>query len=246
MNLNGKVALVTGGSRGIGRAIALELARNGASVIINFLKDVESAQSIVDEIRNGGHYAIAIKRDVSIYDEAKLLAEEIITRFGKVDILINNTGISKIGLFIDMTEEDWDNIINTNLKSMFNVSHNIVKHMLNRRSGSIVNISSIWGGTGAACEVAYSASKGGVNSFTKALAKELAPSNIRVNAIAPGVINTEMNNWLEEDEKNMLIDQIPLGTFGEGSDIGKLSVFLSSDDAKYITGQVITVDGGFL
>lgn len=246
MNLCGKIALVTGGSRGIGRAIALELASCGASVVINFVKDVESAESTVDKIRKGGGYAIAIKRDISIYNESKLLVEEVAKNFGRIDILINNAGISKVGLFIDMTEADWDSIIDTNLKSMFNVSHNAVKYMLEKKSGSIVNLSSIWGNSGAACEVAYSASKGGVNSFTKALAKELAPSNIRVNAIAPGIINTEMNKWLSEEDKRALIDEIPLGTFGEGRDIGKLTAFLCSDSAQYITGQVITVDGGFL
>lgn len=246
MNLCGKVALVTGGSRGIGRSIAIELARCGASVVINYMKDEKSAEAAVKEISSSGGYAIAVKGDVSIYDEAKLLIEEVIKSFGKIDILINNAGISKVGLFIDMSEADWDNIINTNLKSMFNVSHNAVNYMLKKKSGCIVNISSIWGNSGAACEVAYSASKGGINSFTKALAKELAPSNIRVNAVAPGIINTEMNNWLTEEDRIALRDEIPLGTFGEGEDVGKLVTFLCSEGSKYITGQVLTVDGGFL
>lgn len=246
MNLYGKVALVTGGSRGIGRGIAIELANCGSSVVVNYARDTESAQYTVDTIRKVGSYAVAIKRDVSIYKEASLLIDEIINSFGKIDIVVNNAGISKVGLFIDMTEADWDNILNTNLKSMFNVSHNAVKYMLQRKSGNIINISSIWGNSGAACEVAYSASKGGVNQFTKSLAKELAPSNIRINAIAPGIINTEMNNWLSEDEKNSLLDEIPLGSFGSSDDIGKLAAFLCSDAAKYITGQIITIDGGFL
>jgi 3-oxoacyl-[acyl-carrier protein] reductase len=246
MKLTGKIALVTGASRGIGRAIAEDLARCGASVIINYVKDIISANDVVKKIRDEGGYAIAIKRDVSKYSEAQLLVEEVIDKFGRIDILVNNAGISKLGLFVDMIEEDWNEVLDTNLRGTINVSHSAVKFMLDKKNGCIVNISSIWGSAGAACEVAYSVSKGGINSFTRALAKELAPSNIRVNAIAPGVIDTEMNNWLSEIDKDKLIEEIPMGVFGQCEDIASLAAFLCSNGAKYITGQVITIDGGLL
>lgn len=243
--LSGKVALVTGGSRGIGRGIALELIKAGCSVAINYRKDEIRAEETLNMLNKIG-YAKAFKADVSSYLESKNMIEEIIKQFGKIDILVNNAGISKVGLFIDAKEEDWDEIINTNLKGVFNCCRNVVPHMLSREGGSIINISSMWGNVGASCEVIYSASKGGINSFTKALAKELGPSNIRVNAISPGVIKTEMNSWLSEEEVNELQGEIPLCKFGECEDIGNTVVFLSSDNSKYITGQIITVDGGMI
>lgn len=241
-----KIALITGGSRGIGKGIALELAKAGCSVVINYRKDDVSANETLEAIKSLGTYGEIYKCDISSFKESKKMIEDIVGRFGKIDILVNNAGISKVGLFIDSSEEDWDEIININLKGVFNCCRNVVPYMLNKGGGSIVNISSMWGNVGASCEVIYSASKGGINSFTKALAKELGPSGIRVNAISPGVINTEMNCWLSPEEKRSLEEEIPLCRFGDSEDIGKAVVFLCSDASKYITGQVITIDGGML
>lgn len=246
MKLQGKVVLITGGSRGIGRSIALEFARCGACVIINYKNNDKASEEILQKIKSKGGYAECIKGDVSNYEFVNKMIKNIINRFGKIDILINNAGISKIGLFMDMTEDDFDSMIGVNLKGMFNTCHCVIKHMISKKSGSIINISSIWGEAGASCEVLYSASKGGVNSFTKALGKEVASSGIRVNAIQPGVIDTTMNKWLTKEEKMDLIEEIPMMRFGKGEDIAKLALFLASDDSKYITSQVITVDGGYL
>lgn len=246
MSLEGKVAIVTGASRGIGKGIAIQLAKAGACVVINYKSDDEEAEKTYQEIKKIGAYAMKIKGDVSDYEFSKQMIKTTVDKLGKVDILINNAGISKIGLFMDATPDEWNNILNVNLKGTINCSHNVVKEMIKQKSGSIINISSMWGEVGASCEVIYSASKGAINSFTKALAKELAPSNIRVNAIAPGVIDTEMNGWLSSDERKSLIDEIPMMKFGEVSDVGMLVTFLASENSKYITGQVITIDGGML
>jgi 3-oxoacyl-[acyl-carrier protein] reductase len=246
MNLSGKIALVTGASSGIGRGIALELSKAGASLVLNYNKNLQGAEETKKLIEEAGGYAYIAQGDVSSYGEVKQMVDDIIKKFGKIDVLVNNAGVSKVGLFIDMTEADWDIIMDTNLKGLFNCSHNVASHMLAEKSGSIINISSIWGNVGASCEVIYSASKGGMNSFTKALAKELAPSNIRVNAIAPGVINTNMNQWLTDEEKESLKQEIPMLRLGESEDIGKLVSFLAGEDSKYITGQIISVDGGML
>lgn len=246
MELSGKVALVTGASRGIGRSTAVELARAGAIVAVNYRKDEEGALETLRLIKEAGSYGICIKADVSSYKEVSSMIDEISMKYGGIDILINNAGISKIGLFMDMTEVEWNELLDINLKGIINCSHCVLKYMISKKSGSIINISSIWGNVGASCETIYSAAKGGINSFTKALAKELAPTNIRVNAIAPGVINTEMNNHLSPEEKEELKLQIPMMRFGNGEDIGKLVVFLAGDNSSYITGQIITVDGGMI
>ncbi|KYH29224.1 MULTISPECIES: elongation factor P 5-aminopentanone reductase [Clostridium] len=246
MNFNGKVILITGGSRGIGKSISKEFAKLGGNVIINYVHNDAAAEKTLEEIRAFGGYAISIKGDISNYNFAKDMVEKVLNKFGKIDVLVNNAGISKVGLFIDMKEEDFDDIINTNLKGVFNTCHNVAKHMICRKQGTIINISSIWGEVGASCEVLYSASKGGINSFTKALGKELASSGVRVNAIQPGVINTEMNKWLTEEERKELESEIPMMRFGEGEDIAKITTFLASEDSKYITSQIITVDGGYL
>lgn len=245
-SLRGKVAVITGASRGIGRSIAIELAKAGASIIVNYKNNEEAAKNTLEIIKSLGSFGILVKADVSIYNEAKFLIDKAIENFGKIDILVNNAGISKIGLFIDMNEKEWDNIIDINLKGVMNGSHNALKYMVSQKSGTIINISSMWGNVGASCEAVYSATKGAVNLFTKALAKEMAPSNIRINAVAPGVIDTEMNNCLSVNEKKELEEEIPIGRFGEGEDIGKTVVFLASEASKYITGQVITVDGGMI
>lgn len=244
--LNGKVALVTGGSRGIGRSIALEFVKAGAAVVISYSKDETGANETLRLIKELGGFGKSILGDVSIYKDAAHMIDYTVKCFGRIDILINNAGISYVGLFMDMKELQWNNLLDIDLKGVINCSHYALQHMARQRKGNIINISSIWGNSGASCEAIYSAAKGAVNSFTKALAKEMAPSNIRVNAIAPGVINTEMNNWLSKEEKDELIKEIPLGRFGNGEDIGKLAVFLASEASNYITGQIITVDGGLL
>lgn len=244
--LSGKVALVTGASRGIGRAIAIELAKEGASIVINYSKDQYGAEKTLEEIKKINGYGVLVKEDISSYENTKIMVDEIIITMGKIDILVNNAGISNIGLFIDSDKASIDNIMSVNLLGPIYLTKHIVEYMIPRKSGNIVNISSIWGETGASCEVLYSASKGGINLFTKSLAKELAPSNIRVNAIAPGVIDTQMNSFLTEEEKNEIEQEIPLGRFGTPEEIGKLTSLLCSDDSSYITGQVIKADGGFI
>lgn len=244
--LIGKVALVTGASRGIGRAIAVELAKEGASVIINYSKDDDGAKKTLEAVKKVNGYGILLKENIGSFEGAKLIVEEVIKTMGRIDILVNNAGISVLGLFMDSTEEDIKNIVDINLLGAMYLTRHAIEYMLPRKGGSIVNISSMWGEVGASCEVLYSATKGGINLFTKSLAKELAPSNIRVNGIAPGVINTKMNSFLGEEEKKALEEEIPLGRFGEGSEIGKLVVFLCSEDSSYITGQIIRADGGFI
>lgn len=243
--LAGKVALITGASRGIGRHIALEMGKEGAMVAINYKSDKAGAEETIRLLKDIGIYARAYQGDVGSFSCSAEIINSVVKNFGKLDILVNNAGICKNGLFIDMTEEDYDEVMQTNMKGVFNCSSSAVRYMLNKKEGSIINISSIWGEAGASCEVLYSASKGAVDSFTKALAKELAPSNVRVNAIAPGIIETTMNNNLRTFEKEALINEIPLQRFGKSSEIGKIAVFLASDNSSYITGQVITADGGF-
>ena len=245
-NLGGKVALVTGASRGIGSAIALELSRLGANVVINYSKDEDGALSTLEKVKSQGGYGIAIKGDISKYEEARKLIEETIKTFGKLDILVNNAGISKVGLFMDQSPEEINSIMDINLKGTVNVTHCAINHLLLGTRAAIINISSIWGNVGASCEVLYSLTKGGINTFTKALAKELAPSEVRVNAVAPGVINTSMNQWLSEEDRGLLEEEIPMGRFGDVSEVAKTVAFLCSEDSSYITGQVITVDGGML
>ncbi|EKY25986.1 elongation factor P 5-aminopentanone reductase [Clostridium celatum] len=245
-DLIGKVVLITGSSRGIGSAIAKELAHKGASVIINFSQDNLGAEKTLEEIQLNGGYAKIIKKDISNSVNCKELIEEVISIFGKIDILINNAAKSQVGLFMDFTEEDIEGLINTNLLSAMYLSKYALPYMISKNYGNIINISSIWGEVGASCEVVYSTTKGGLNLFTKSLAKEVAPFNIRVNSIAPGVINTEMNSFLSEEEKQNLIDEIPMNRFGDVSEIAKAVAFLCSDDSKYLTGQIIKIDGAFI
>ena len=245
-NLNRKVALITGGARGIGKAISLKLAEQGFYIVVNYRSSSNLIDELINEVEKRGSKAVAIQGDVSLFEDAKNIVKEAISAFGRIDVLVNNAGICHIGLFVDMQQKQWDSIIDVNFKGMLNCTHCVLKHMISRKSGSIINISSMWGNVGASCEVIYSASKGGINSFTKALAKELGPSNIRVNAISPGVINTDMNSWLSEEDVNELQQEIPLCKFGECEDIGNTVVFLASDNSKYITGQIITVDGGMV
>lgn len=243
--LTGKVAIVTGASRGIGREIAIALAKEGAGIAINYFKDEEGGMQTLKLIRELGAPAIRIKRDVSDFDKAEEIVIETINHFGRVDILVNNAGISKVGLFLDSSKDEIANLISTNLLGALYLSRHVLPHMLSR-GGNILNISSIWGETGASMEVLYSTTKGGLNLFTKSLAKEMAPSKIRVNAIAPGVIDTKMNSFLNKEDRQRLEEEIPLGRFGLAEEIGRVATFLCSEDSSYITGEIIRVDGGFL
>ncbi len=243
--LTGKIAIVTGASRGIGRAIAIALAKEGASIIINYSKDEEGATETETQIKNIGGMALKIKKDISSYKETSELVLETINAFGKIDILINNAGVSKIGLFMDGSKDDIDKIINTNLLGMLYLTKNAIPYMINRVT-SIVNISSIWGEVGASCEVLYSTSKGAINLFTKSLAKEMAPSKVRVNGIAPGVIDTSMNAFLNTEERLAIANDIPMERLGYPEEIGKVVVFLCSEESSYITGEIIKVDGGYI
>lgn len=187
-----------------------------------------------------------MKKSVDSFENCKYIIDTVINKAGKIDILVNNAGISLMGLFMDTSLEEINEIINTNLMSTIYLSKHVLPHMISKNKGSIVNISSMWGEVGASCEVLYSTTKGGINLFTKAIAKEMAMSNIRVNAISPGVIDTKMNSILDEESKKSLKDEIPMGRFGSPMEIGKLAVFLCSEDSSYITGQVIRADGGFI
>lgn len=234
-----KTAVITGSSRGIGKAIAEEFAKNGYHVILNASKSVDELNEAYEEFLSKGYSCEAVLADVSEYEECKKL-------FIKApDVLVNNAGISHIGLFTDMTPESFKHLIDVNLMSAFNCSHIALKTMIKNHCGNIINISSIWGERGASCEVVYSASKGGINSFTKALAKEVGLSGIRVNAISCGVIDTKMNACFDEEEKAALCDEISLARFGKAEEIAKLAYFLAEDDKSgYINGQIITADGG--
>lgn len=243
--LLGKVAIVTGGSRGIGKAIALELGKEGASIIINYSKDEEGAKETLEALRELGVVAYAVKSDISSFEGAEEIVNKTLEHFGKIDIVINNAARSTIGLFMDATKEDIEDLLNTNLLGAMYLTKLAIPHMLGK-GGAILNISSMWGEVGASCEVLYSTSKGGLNLFTKALAKEMAPSNIRVNGIAPGVIDTKMNSFLSEEEREELENEIPFGRFGLPEEIGKTAVFLCSEDSSYITGQILRVDGGYI
>lgn len=243
--LTGKVAIVTGASRGIGREIAIALAKEGASIAINYSRDEEGGNETINLIKDLGVSAIKIKRDVSSFRESEEIVIETINYFGRVDILVNNAGISSLGLFMDSSKDEIEKLISTNLLGVIYLSRHVLPYML-ARGGSILNISSIWGEAGAAMEVLYSTTKGGINMFTKSLAKEMAPSKIRVNGIAPGVIDTKMNSFLSEEERMDLEEEIPLGRFGLPEEIGKVATFLCSDDASYITGEIIRVDGGLI
>lgn len=244
MNLEGKTALVTGGSRGIGEKIVLTLADYGANVIINYSNNDEKAKKVVDEVEKIGKKALAIKADISNMEEAKKLIEESYKEFDKIDILVNNAGITKDNLIMRMSEDDWDKVMNVNLKGAFNVTKSIIRKMIKQKSGSIINISSIVGLHGNAGQCNYSASKAGLLGLTKSLAKEVGKKNIRVNSIAPGFIETEMTDKLSNKVKDNYLKDIPLNKLGETSDVANTVLFLSSDLSKYMTGQVLVVDGG--
>lgn len=239
-----KTILITGASRGIGRDIAKTLSKDSNNMVIaNYNKSEKEAIELKENLKNDGINIEIIKADVSKRNEAKEMVQEVLNKYGKIDVLINNAGISQYKLFNDITDEEWDNIINTNLKSAFMVTQEAVRNMINNKEGCIINISSIWGVAGASMEVAYSTSKAGLIGLTKSLAKELGPSNIRVNAIAPGIINTGMNNRFSKDELQSIKDEIPLEKIGNTADITKCVKWLIED--SYTTGQVISINGGW-
>lgn len=244
MNLDGKAALVTGASRGIGREIALEFARQGANVAVNFSGSEAKALEVVDEIKALGRDAFAVKCDVSDSDQVADMVKKTIDRFGKLDILVNNAGITKDNLLMRMKESEWDDVLNINLKGVFLCTKAATRQMMKQRNGRIINITSIVGVSGNPGQANYVAAKAGVIGLTKTTAKELASRNITVNAIAPGFISTEMTDKLPEEVKAEMLKQIPLARFGDTKEIAKAAVFLASDDSGYITGQTIHVNGG--
>ena len=237
-----KVALITGGSRGIGKACAIELAKNNVDVVINFAGNEAAANQTVQELKALGSNSIALKFDVSNKTLVEENIQKIVEQYGTIDILVNNAGITRDGLFIRMSEENWNDVINTNLNSVYNVTSPVSKIMLKKRCGSIVNMASIVGIYGNAGQANYSAAKAGIIGFTKALAKELAPRNIRVNAVAPGFIQTDMTKDLPTDK---ILEHIPLHALGTPEDVARAVKFLALD-ANYITGQVLGVDGGMI
>ncbi|WNF35492.1 3-oxoacyl-[acyl-carrier-protein] reductase [Bacillaceae bacterium IKA-2] len=244
--LKGKVALVTGASRGIGKAIALELAKQGAKVAVNYAGNEVKAKEVVAEIIALGSEAIAIKADVANSEEAASMVKETIETFGSLEILVNNAGITRDGLIMRMKEDDWDQVINTNLKGVFNCSKAVTRQMVKQRYGRIVNISSVVGVLGNAGQANYVAAKAGVIGLTKSLARELANRNITANAVAPGFIETDMTEALSAEVKQELMKQIPLGKLGSVTDVSRVVCFLVSEDANYMTGQTLHVDGGMV
>ncbi|MBA2874025.1 3-oxoacyl-[acyl-carrier-protein] reductase [Thermaerobacillus caldiproteolyticus] len=244
--LEGKVALVTGASRGIGRAIALELAHQGAKVAVNYAGSEAKANEVVAEIVNMGGEAFAIQADVSNAEAVDRMVKEVLDRFERLDILVNNAGVTRDNLLMRMKEEEWDEVINTNLKGVFNCTKAVTRPMMKQRYGRIVNVASVVGVIGNAGQANYVAAKAGVIGLTKTAAKELASRNITVNAIAPGFITTDMTDRLSEDIRTEMLKQIPLARFGEPEDIAKVVAFLVSDAANYMTGQTLHVDGGMV
>lgn len=241
-----KTAIITGAARGIGRACAELLARNNYQILANYLTSEKQAIDLKDYLRKSG-FSVDIKRaDVSDYDQANSLMDYAYRTFGSIDILINNSGIALYSPINCTTPEQWDNIMKINVKSVYNCCNCVISYMLKQQGGKIINISSIWGLVGASCEVAYSASKAAVIGFTKALAKELAPSNINVNCIAPGVVKTDMISNLTSAEKDSLMSEIPLGKFADPMDIARSVLFLAGDASNYITGQILSPNGGFV
>ena len=244
--LDGKVALVTGASRGIGRAIAIAFAKEGATVAVNYAGNNEKAESVVGEIKELGRDAIAIQGDVADADSVSAMIKTVTESFGKIDILVNNAGITRDNLLMRLKEDDWDSVINTNLKGVFLCTKAITRLMMKQRQGRIINISSVVGVSGNAGQANYAAAKSGVIGLTKTSAKELAARGITVNAIAPGFIETDMTNHLTEDVGEQMLQQIPLKRFGSPDDVAHTAVFLASEEAGYITGQTIHVDGGMV
>lgn len=243
MNMS-KSALVTGASRGIGRSIALQLAEEGYNVAVNYAGNKDKAEAVVAEIKDKGVESFAIQANVANPDEVKDMIQEVVKQFGSLDVLVNNAGITRDNLLMRMKEQEWDDVINTNLKGVFNCIQKATRQMMKQRSGAIINLSSVVGAVGNPGQANYVATKAGVIGLTKTAARELASRNITVNAVAPGFIVSDMTDALNDDLKDQMKSQIPLGRFGEDTDIANTVAFLASDKAKYITGQTIHVNGG--
>lgn len=238
-----KTVLVTGGTKGIGKAIALEFLKQGCEVVINYNSDEREALATQEEFNMLGYCPVLMRADVSDEAQVRSMFREYFSIYDKLDVLVNNAGISLVRVIQDTTLSDWNKIFSVNVNGAFLCSKAVIDRMIGNGGGCIINVSSIWGEVGASCEVAYSASKGALIAFTKALAKELAPSKVRVNCVSPGVIDTKMNSNLTEEEMEQLVDRIPLGRIGAPDDVAKACVYLS--DADYVTGEVLSVGGGF-
>jgi len=241
-----KTVIVTGGNTGIGKEICLQFAAKKANVVINYLFDEQLAIDLLSHVENFGAKGMIIKGDVSIFEDSKRIIEQAIKKFGKVDVLVNNSGIARDNLMMRMSEEDFDSVINVNLKGTWNMCKNVTRHMLKNRSGKIINIASVVGIIGNAGQVNYVASKAGIIGITKSLAKEFGSRNITCNAVAPGFIQTQMTDSLNEEVKEHYLSQIPLKRFGSTVDIANAVVFLASEKASYITGQILSVNGGMI
>lgn len=246
MNLTGKVALVTGASRGIGQATAIELAKAGADIVVNFIGNEAVAQETVEKIEALGRKAIKIKANVGDADDVQAMVDEAVAAFGHIDILVNNAGITRDGLLIRMKDSDWDEVLNINLKGVYLVTKAVAKLMVKQRAGHIINMTSVSGVTGNVGQANYAAAKAGVIGFTKTCAKELAARGITVNAVAPGFIETAMTDVLPEKIKEGIAATVPFGRMGQPEEIASVVTFLASDFASYITGQVLNVDGGMV
>ncbi len=243
--LENKIAIVTGGSRGIGEAIVLKLAESGAHVAFTYVSSDEKAKALEEKVKAMGVNSKAYKSNAGIYAECEATVNDVVKEFGTVDICVNNAGISKDNLLLRMTPEQWDDVIATNLKSVFNMTKQVIRPMMKAKKGSIINMSSIIGMRGNAGQSSYAASKAGIIGFTKSIAAELGSRNIRCNAIAPGFVETDMTHYLKEGEAaKSFLDKIPLGRFGSAEEIANVALFLSSDMSSYITGQVISTCGG--
>jgi 3-oxoacyl-[acyl-carrier protein] reductase len=243
--LENKIAIVTGASRGIGEAIALKLAEHGANIAFTYLSSEEKAKALEERLKGFGVLAKAYKSNAGVFAESEVFVNDVVKEFGTVDICVNNAGISKDNLLLRMSQDQWDDVININLKSVFNVTKQVIRPMMKAKTGSIINMSSIIGIGGNAGQSSYAASKAGIIGFTKSIAKELGSRNIRCNAIAPGFIETDMTHYLKDgDGAKKFLEDIPLGRFGKAGEIADTTLFLASDLSAYITGQVISVCGG--
>ena len=242
--LDGKIALVTGGSRGIGRAIALKFAEQGAHVAFTYLSSEQKAKELEDELKALGSCAKAYRSDASSFDDTAQLISQVLAEYKRIDVLVNNAGITRDNLLLRMNEEQWDAVVNTNLKSIFNLTKNSLRPMLKQRAGSIINVSSVVGLSGNAGQSNYAASKAGVIAFTKSMAQEIGSRSIRVNAIAPGFIETDMTHGLTEETKKAYMQGIPLKRLGKGEEVANAALFLASDLSSYVSGQVLSVCGG--
>ena len=241
-----KCALITGATRGIGKQIAITLAKQGYNIALNYRKENEELENTKKEIEKIGVQILAVKGDVANFEDCENFVKQVIERFGQIDVLVNNAGITKDMLLMRMKKEDFEQVIDTNLVGTFNVTKNVISYMMKARSGNIVNISSVWGISGNAGQTNYSASKAGIIGFTKSLAKEIASRNILVNAVAPGFIETNMTDVLKQEVKDEIAKNIPLKRMGTPKDVANVVKFLASEDSSYITGQVISVDGGMI